>query len=64
MPAEGLLGLSLQHFEQEAELGDLYRLAVAIDAVDVVEEDAFSFGGGEAVGGGVAEEDGFPLSRE
>lgn len=44
---ELLLGLAFEDFEEEGELGHLDGLAVDIDAVDVIEEDAFALGGGE-----------------
>ena len=49
---EGGLGFVFEDFEQERELGDFDGLGVDIDAEEVVEENAFAFGGGELPGGG------------
>ena len=42
-----LAGLPFQHLEQQGELCHLSGLAVDIHAVDVVEQNALAFGGGE-----------------
>jgi hypothetical protein len=47
---EGFAGFSFEDFEEEGEFGGFDGVLVDVDAVDVVEEDSFSFGGGEAVG--------------
>ena len=44
--AEGLAGFAFQAFEEEVELCDFDGSVIEIDAVDVVEEDAFAFGDG------------------
>ncbi len=50
---DGLLVFAFEHFEQQGELGDFDGLGVDVDAVDVVEQDALAFGGGEAPVDGV-----------
>jgi hypothetical protein len=42
-----LLVLVLQDLEEQGELSDFDGLGVDVDAVDVVEKDAFLLGGGE-----------------
>ena len=37
--------LSLQHLQQQRELGDLHRLTVDVDAVDVVQQNTLPLGG-------------------
>ena len=51
--AEGLAGFAFEAFEEEIEFGDFDGLGVEVDAVDVVEEDAFAFGDGERPSAGV-----------
>ena len=42
-----LIGLAFDDFEEEGELGHFDGLRVDIDAVNVVDENAFALGGGE-----------------
>ena len=50
LATEGFSGFAFEAFEEERELGDFDGLVVDVDAVDVVEEDAFAFVDGEFVG--------------
>ncbi len=45
--ADRLFAFTLQHLEQQGELGDLDGLGVDIHPVDMVEQDALALGGGQ-----------------
>ncbi len=47
MFCNGLRGFTFQHLQEERQLGYLDGLRVNVHAVEVVQEDAFAFGGGQ-----------------
>lgn len=45
---ERLLGLALEHLEEQGEFGHLHGLRIDVHAIDVGEEDPLPLGGGQA----------------